>query len=190
MSKILRFVIGSAVITGISAAALRYYQARLQASGQGGVTPTPTPTPPPGPTTDEPALPPQPEGPSKPAPMSWQNVAPLPVAADVAGDMTRNWGTTPVDLRPLLLHIEQVTGIVGAARILGIVAAGESEFKATAHNGDEQGESGERTASWRAYWRNKDRNPRWRTARPRRTSAAGACSAGSRPTPCGRGSRR
>jgi hypothetical protein len=159
MSKVLRFVVGSAVITGISAAALRYYQQRLQSSGQGSAAPTPAPAPAPGPATDEPVLPPQPEGPSKPAPMSWQNVAPLPVAADVAGDMTRNWGTTPVDLRPLLLLVEQVTGIVGAARILGVVAAGESEFKATAHNGDEQGESGERTASWRAYWRNKDRNP-------------------------------
>jgi len=155
MSKILRFVVGSAVLTGIGAAALRYYQARQQANGQGAGTPPP----PPGPTPDESTLPPQPEGPSKPAAISWQNVVPLPVAADVPGDMTRNWGTTPVDLRPLLLQIEAASGIAGAARILALVAAGESEYQATAHNGDEQKESGERTASWRAYWRNKDRNP-------------------------------
>jgi hypothetical protein len=33
------------------------------------------------------------------------DLAPLPRAADVSGDLVRNWGETPVDLRPLFMLI-------------------------------------------------------------------------------------
>lgn len=162
MSKIIRFVVGSVVLTGVGAAALRFYQRRTQAAAdQAGEAPAPAPTPAPAPAPDKPpSLPQQPTSPSKLSPLSWENLVPLPVAADVPfGDVTRNWGTTPVDLRPLLLLIEFATGIHGAARLLAIVAYRESGFKPTAHNGDEEKEQGERSASWRGYFNNKDRNP-------------------------------
>jgi hypothetical protein len=147
MSKILQYVGGTVVLAGIGASAL-WYAKRMQ----GGATPlpepgpdTPVPTPAPGPPKD----------PAKLEPISWQGAAPMPVPADVKGDLTRNWGTTPEDLKPLLLTIEEVTGIVGAARILGIVGFQESGFNPTAQNSDES----ERNASWRGYYNNKDRNP-------------------------------
>jgi hypothetical protein len=42
-------------------------------------------------------------------------LAPLPRAADVSGDLSRNWGETPVDLRPLFMLMEETSRIVGAA---------------------------------------------------------------------------
>jgi hypothetical protein len=84
---------------------------------------------------------------------------PLPTATDVKGDLTRNWGRTPLDLRPQLVEAEQASNIPGAARILAIIAYRESRFEPTAHNGDAPGEQSERNASWRAYTQNKARNP-------------------------------
>jgi hypothetical protein len=155
MSKVLSFIGGSVVVTGLTAAGLWWYN-RVQA----GVSPAPTPGPTPGPTTPSPEAPlGPPPGPIKLDPISWVNVAPMPVPADVKGDLSKNWGSTPTDLRPLLLLIEEASGIVGAARYLAIVAFRESAFTATAHNGDAENEQGERNASWRGYQNNKAHNP-------------------------------
>ena len=86
-------------------------------------------------------------------------LAPLPRAADVSGDLSRNWGETPVDLRPLFMLMEETSRIVGSARVFAVIAQRESRFITTARNGDAQSEQGERDASARAYKNNKDRNP-------------------------------
>jgi hypothetical protein len=163
MSKVIRFVVGSVVLTGVGAGAIKLYQRFGSKPAQPDEAPAPTPdTPAPSPDSapEVKQVPPQPVGASKLGPIAWDNLIPLPVAADVPfGDVTRNWGKTPVDLRPLLLEIEFASGIHGVARILAIIAKRESAYKPTAHNGDEEKENGERSASWRAYWNNKDRNP-------------------------------
>lgn len=166
MSKTLRYIAGTVVATGATLGGIALYQRLRTAPQQNGgappvlpdgppqepapsPAPTPTPAPAPVPTPHESSL----------GPISWDGVVPLPTAADVQGDVSRNWGVVPTDLRPLLLEIERVTGIVGAARFLGFVAYQESRFKVNAHNGDEPKEQGERDASWRAYHNYKDQNP-------------------------------
>jgi hypothetical protein len=94
---------------------------------------------------------------AKPAPTI--DLAPLPRAADVHGDLSRNWGETPFDLRALFMLIEEVARIPGSGRILAAIASHESQFITTAHNGDAPTEQGERDASRNAYMNNKDRNP-------------------------------
>jgi hypothetical protein len=86
-------------------------------------------------------------------------LAPLPRAGDVSGDLSRNWGETPIDLRPLFMLMEETARIVGAGRIFAVIASRESRFVTTAQNGDAPSEQGERDASARAYANNKDRNP-------------------------------
>jgi len=86
-------------------------------------------------------------------------LAALPRAADVTGDLVRNWGETPIDLRPLLVLIEEVSRIKGAGRFLSPVAYRESRFVTTAHNGNASEEQDERDGSRRAYTNNKARNP-------------------------------
>ena len=86
-------------------------------------------------------------------------LAPLPRAGDVSGDLSRNWGETPVDLRPLFMLMEETARIVGAGRIFAVIASRESRFVTTAQNGDAPSEQGERDASARAYANNKGRNP-------------------------------
>ena len=93
------------------------------------------------------------------APLPPLDLAPLPTASDVTGDLTTNWGNTPVDLRPLFMKMEETARIVGSARIFATIAARESKFVTTAHNGDAPEEQSERDASRRAYTNNKDRNP-------------------------------
>lgn len=83
----------------------------------------------------------------------------LPVAADVHGDLTRNWGETPIDLRPLFTLMEETSQIVGSGRVFAIFAFRESKFITTAHNGNAEGEQDERDDSRDAYENNKDRNP-------------------------------
>jgi len=83
----------------------------------------------------------------------------LPTASDVQGDLSRNWGSTPPDLRPLFLLMEETSKIVGSGRIFALIAYREARFITTAHNGDEPSESAERDGSRRAYENNKDRNP-------------------------------
>ena len=86
-------------------------------------------------------------------------LAPLPRAADVTGDLSRNWGETPVDLRPLFMLMEETSRIKGAARVLAVIAYRESRFVTTAQNGNATGEQDEREGSRNAYTNNKDRNP-------------------------------
>ncbi|MBL8971951.1 MAG: hypothetical protein JNK56_15280 [Myxococcales bacterium] len=94
-----------------------------------------------------------------PIPAPKIELAPLPSAADVKGDLSRNWGETPFDLRALFLLMEETSRIVGSARIFAVIAYRESRFVTTAHNGDAVGEQGERDASLRAYTNNKANNP-------------------------------
>ncbi|MEZ4454329.1 MAG: hypothetical protein R3B09_33055 [Nannocystaceae bacterium] len=84
---------------------------------------------------------------------------PLPTAADVQGDLTRNWGDTPVDLRALFMKIEEASRIAGSARVFATIAFRESAFVTRAHNGDAPKEQPERDASRRAYESNKGHNP-------------------------------
>jgi hypothetical protein len=87
------------------------------------------------------------------------DLAPLPRAPDVSGDLTRNWGTTPVDLRPLFMLMQETSRIQGAARVFAVIAYRESRFVTTAHNGNAAKEQDERDDSRTAYTNNKDRNP-------------------------------
>ncbi len=105
------------------------------------------------PTPQDPGIVPGP-GPAPPI-----DLPPLPTAADVKGDLSRNWGETPFDLRALFLLIEEITRIFGAARYLAIVAKRESAFVTAAHNGNAANEQDERDDSRTAYANNKDRNP-------------------------------
>jgi len=97
--------------------------------------------------------------PPGPGPSPQIDLPPLPTAADVNGDLTRNWGDTPLDLRPLFQLVEEISRIFGAARYLAIAAKRESEFVTTAHNGNAANEQDERDDSLAAYTNNKDRNP-------------------------------
>ncbi len=84
---------------------------------------------------------------------------PLPTAADVKGDLSRNWGEIPFDLRALLLLMEEASQIPGSGRVFGVIAYRESRYVTTAHNGNAANEEDERDGSRRAYKNNKDRNP-------------------------------
>lgn len=92
-------------------------------------------------------------------PLSPDNLPALPTAGDVEGDLSRNWGSTPPDLRPLFLLMEETSKIVGSGRIFALIAYREARFITTAHNGDDPSESAERDGSRRAYENNKERNP-------------------------------
>jgi hypothetical protein len=87
------------------------------------------------------------------------DLAGLPRAADVSGDLVRNWGETPVDLRPLLMLSEETARIRGAARVLAVIAYRESRFVTTAQNGNAAGEQDERDSSRDAYNNRKANNP-------------------------------
>ncbi len=87
------------------------------------------------------------------------DLAPLPKAADVGGDLTTNWGDTPVDLRPLFGAMEKASKIAGSARLFSAIAFHESRYITTAHNGNAAKEQDERDDSRTAYNNNKDRNP-------------------------------
>jgi hypothetical protein len=87
------------------------------------------------------------------------DLAPLPRAADVSGDLVRNWGETPIDLRPLFMLTEETARIQGAARVLAVIAYRESRFVTTAQNGNAAGEQDERDSSRDAYNNRKANNP-------------------------------
>jgi len=87
------------------------------------------------------------------------DLAPLPRAGDVKGDLSTNWGNTPVDLRPLFMLIEEVSRIKGAGRLLSAFASRESSYVTTAQNGNAATEQDERDDSRTAYQNNKERNP-------------------------------
>lgn len=98
-------------------------------------------------------------GPAQAPPAPAIELAPLPKASDVSGDLVGNWGDTPVDLRPLFLLMEERSKIVGSARVFAIIAYRESKFVSAAQNGNAEGEQDERDSSRAAYANNKDRNP-------------------------------
>lgn len=155
MTKLLWISLGAAATT---AGAAIYWHRRGGSPSTvpplGGVPVNPTPAP-----ADpvEPIIPTPKSTGTKP--LEWTGVKPLPTSGDVKGDLSRNWGKTPMDLRSLFLLMEEVSGIVGAGRIFSIIAYRESRYVATAHNGDGQEEQAERNRSWEAYQNNKDRNP-------------------------------
>ena len=45
------------------------------------------------------------------------DLAPLPRATDVSGDLQTNWGDTPLDLRPLFELMAEVSKIPGTGRL-------------------------------------------------------------------------
>lgn len=87
------------------------------------------------------------------------DLAPLPKATDVSGDLQTNWGDTPPDLRPLFELMAEAARIPGSGRLFSVFALRESQFVTTAHNGNAQKEQDERDDSRAAYQNNKDRNP-------------------------------
>ncbi|MCB9756713.1 MAG: hypothetical protein H6713_42895 [Myxococcales bacterium] len=91
----------------------------------------------------------------------WENVLPLPTAADVSGDLVNNWGMTPEEFRPLFMLMEEVSTIVGSGRIFSVIAYGESRWVPTAQNGDgdTDRDKRERAGSKRAWENYKGRNP-------------------------------
>ena len=152
MSRFLWISLGTLVATGGVIAGASYVERRKRANGG---DPDGEPEAPP---TGEPDPIPMPK-PSSLVPLAWDGAGSLPTAADVKGDLTRNWGRTPLDLRPLLLAAEEASNMPGAGRMLAGIATRESAFQPNAHNGDAPGEQSERNASWRAYTQNKARNP-------------------------------
>jgi len=134
-------------VAGVGGAALLYSR-RASAASLPAPAPAPGPTPAPAP------------GPSPaPAPLPPIDLAPLPKASDVTGDLTTNWGDTPADLRPLFMYMEEVSKIQGSARVFAVIAYRESRFVTTAQNGNAAKEQDERDSSRAAYKNNKDRNP-------------------------------
>src|SRR5688500_12635296 len=99
MNKLAWITFGTVAATGGAVAGASYVYRRQQAAlgeGPGNTIPAEPWSP-----TKVPA----PE-PSMRTPLRW-DALPLPKAADVKGDVGRNWGRTPVDLRPLLLLAEE-----------------------------------------------------------------------------------
>ena len=135
MSRGLWVTLGTALgVAGVGGALL--YSRRASAAG--------LPTPAPG---------------AVPGPAPTIELAPLPKASDVEGDLATNWGETPADLRPLFMLMEETSGIPGSAWVFAVIAHRESRFVTNAHNGNAQGEQDERDSSRRAYDNNKARNP-------------------------------
>ena len=151
MSRNLWITVGTvAGVAGIGG--LLFYSRRASAAS----LPAPgTPAPEPGAPSPTPGTPPPAQEPTPPT----IELAPLPRSGDVKGDLSKNWGSTPFDLRPLFLLMEETSGIVGSGRIIAVIASRESRFVSTAQNGDAASEEAERDASRRAYENNKDRNP-------------------------------
>ncbi len=94
-----------------------------------------------------------------PGPAPAIELAPLPKASEVTGDLLSNWGETPADLRALFMFMEETSRMTGSARVFAVIAYRESRFVTTAHNGNATGEQDERDSSRRAYDNNKGRNP-------------------------------
>ncbi len=154
MSKLVWITLGTMAATGGAIAGASYVYRRKQGALADGESKADGSEPASTPAADPPA-----PDPAILTPLAWDGSAGLPTAADVKGDLTRNWGRTPLDLRPLLLAAEEASQISGAARLLAIVGYRESRFDPNAHNGNAPGEQRERDASSTAYHQNKARNP-------------------------------
>ena len=137
MSRGLWIAVGTTVaVAGVGGVML--YSRRASAASLPGPAPAPGAPPPAPPVID---------------------LDPLPSAEDVEGDLLRNWGETPVDLRPLFMLMEKVSTIKGSARLFAVYSYREARFITTAHNGDAENEQAERDSTRLAYNNNKDRNP-------------------------------
>ena len=137
MSRGLWIAVGTTVaVAGVGGVML--YSRRASAASLPGPAPAPGAPPPAPPAID---------------------LDPLPSADDVHGDLVRNWGETPVDLRPLFVRMEEVSTIKGSARLFAVYSYREARFVTTAHNGDAENEQAERDSTRLAYKNNKDRNP-------------------------------
>jgi hypothetical protein len=92
--------------------------------------------------------------------LTWRGVVPLPTDADVRGDLEANWGSTPQELRPLFLFMEEQSEIVGSGRIFSVIAYGESRWQPGAQNGDGNAavDERERVGSRRAWALLQERN--------------------------------
>ena len=154
MNKLVWITLGTMAATGGAIAGASYVYRRKQDALADGEAAAPGVEPAITPAADSPA-----PDPAILTPLAWDGATGLPTAADVKGDLTRNWGRTPLDLRPQLQAAEEASQISGAARILAIIGYRESRFEPTAHNGNAPGEQRERDASSMAYANNKGRNP-------------------------------
>ena len=128
MSRSLWITVGTvASVAGIGG--LLFYSRRASAAS----LPAPgTPASSPGTPSPTPGTPPPAQEPAPPT----IELAPLPRPGDVKGDLSKNWGSTPFDLRPLFLLMEETSGIVGSGRIFAVIASRESRVVSTAQNGD------------------------------------------------------
>lgn len=143
MNRGIWITLGTALgVVGVGGALLH----SRRASAASLPTPAPGPGPAPGPVP-------------APGPAPHIELAPLPRAADVNGDLSTNWGETPVDLRPLFVLMEEVARIPGSARVFAVIAYRESRFVTTAHNGNATDEQDERDGSRLAYDNSKAKNP-------------------------------
>jgi|JI6StandDraft_1071083.scaffolds.fasta_scaffold00344_9 hypothetical protein len=154
MNKLVWITLGTVAATGGAVAGASYVYRRKQGAVADGPGDTSKGEPAGAPSADRPT-----PDPAILTPLAWDGAAGLPTAADVKGDLVRNWGRTPLDLRPLLLAAEEASQISGAARLLAIVGYRESRFDPNAHNGNAADEQRERDASSTAYTQNKARNP-------------------------------
>lgn len=53
---------------------------------------------------------------------------------DPNSDLDSNWGTTPENLRPLFMRMEEISTIKGAGRIFSLIAYGEARWNPEARN--------------------------------------------------------
>ena len=112
-----------AAVAAVGAGGLLYSRRAKAATGgdKGHELPECPPTP----------LPPGTNGTWKP-----EHLLDLPLAAEVGGDYDSNWGSTPGELRPLFLWMENSSGIRGSGRLFAVIAYGESRWVPSARNGD------------------------------------------------------
>lgn len=54
--------------------------------------------------------------------------------AQIPGELTENWGTTPANLRPLFLLAEKAAGVPGSARLFAVLAKLQSGFNTDRHD--------------------------------------------------------
>lgn len=91
MSRFMWISLGTIAATSGAIAGASYVHRRRQAAASPDEEAPPSSKP-------EPSIP-APK-PSSLTPLAWDGAGSLPTAADVKGDLTRNWGRTPPGLRP------------------------------------------------------------------------------------------
>ncbi len=150
---------GAAAAVAATSSYFLYRRYRAETPGDLPQEPEPEPNSTPGPMS--PNVEPPPETPPVPTDETpetarvgvWDNVLPLPTAADVSGDLETNWGSTPTIYRPLFQLMEEASGIPGSARIYSVISYQEARYVPSAQNGDgdTQRDKNERIYSARAW---------------------------------------